>query len=70
MLKVELTTNRTTGGFCVVYFQLRWAATSGPAVSFGCQAMLLGVAFVFGVVMTQWKGQSWRNKYPLLKAEK
>ncbi|KAK5131682.1 hypothetical protein LTR08_000736 [Meristemomyces frigidus] len=44
---------RTTGGFCVGYFQLKWIATSGAGVTFGCQAMVLGVAFLVGIVLTQ-----------------
>ncbi|KAF2235849.1 MFS transporter [Viridothelium virens] len=60
---------RTTGGFCVVYFQLKWIATSGAAVTFGCQGMILGVAFITGVVTTQIWGKRWRKKYPPPKAE-
>ena len=55
---------RTTGGFCVIYFQLMWIATTGPGVSFGCQAMVLAVAFLAGVVTTQIWGRKWRLKYP------
>lgn len=64
-----LNRGRTTGGFCVVYFQLEWIATSGPGVSFGCQAMILGVAFLVGVVSTQIFGQKWRMRNPPPKAE-
>lgn len=60
---------RTTGGFCVVYFQLKWIATSGAAVTFGCQAMITGVAFIVGVGSTQYFGKRWRRKYPPPKAE-
>ena len=60
---------RTTGGFCVVYFQLKWIATSGAAITFGCQGMVLGVAFITGVVTTQIFGKRWRIKYPPPKAE-
>lgn len=61
--------DRTTGGFCVSYFQLKWIATTGPGVSFGCQAMILGVAFIAGVVTTQICGKKWRVHYPAPKAE-
>lgn len=60
---------RTTGGFCVVYFQLKWIATSGAGVTFGCQAMILGVAFIIGVVSTQLFGKRWRKNHPPPVAE-
>lgn len=60
---------RTTGGFCVGYFQLKWIATSGAAVTFGCQAMVLGVAFLVGVVSTQVFGKRWRMRHPPPKVE-
>lgn len=60
---------RTTGGFCVVYFQFKWIATSGFAVTFGCQAMMLGVAFIAGVLTTQFWGKRWRMNNPPPKAE-
>ena len=62
--EIELIFHRTTGGFCVIYFQLKWIATTGPGVSFGCQAMVLAVAFLAGVVTTQIWGRKWRLKYP------
>lgn len=62
--EIRLTLCRTTGGFCVIYFQLKWIATTGPGVSFGLQAMVLGVAFLAGVVTTQIWGRKWRLKYP------
>ena len=61
--EIELIFHRTTGGFCVIYFQLKWIATTGPDVSFGCQAMVLAVAFLAGVVTTQIWGRKWRLKY-------
>jgi len=51
---------RTAGGFCVVYFQLKWVALSGPGIVFGCQAMILGVGFLVGVVLVQFMGKRWR----------
>jgi len=60
---------RTTGGFCVVYFQFKWIATSGFGVTFGCQAMTLGVAFVAGVLTTQFWGGKWRMRNPPPQAE-
>ncbi|KAI7460638.1 hypothetical protein KC367_g8931 [Hortaea werneckii] len=44
---------RTTGGFCVAYFQMSWIRATGADVAFGLQALILGVAFVVGVVTTQ-----------------
>lgn len=60
---------RTTGGFCVVYFQLKWIHTSGAAVTFGVQAMILGAAFLAGVVIVQFYGKRWRAAHPPPKAE-
>ncbi|OJJ48994.1 hypothetical protein ASPZODRAFT_1370324 [Penicilliopsis zonata CBS 506.65] len=54
---------RTTGGFCVVYFQLQWVALNGAAVVFGCQAAIIAAGFA-GVIITQVWGQGWREKYP------
>lgn len=55
---------RTTAGFCVTYFQLKWIGATGPGVSFGCQAAIIAAAFVCGVVTTQVWGRKWRLKYP------
>lgn len=52
---------RTTGGFCVTYFQLKWVARNGAAVSFGVQAALLAASFLT-VVVTQIWGRRWRLK--------
>ena len=48
----------------MVYFQLKWIATTGPGVSFGCQAMVLAAAFIAGVATTQIWGRKWRLAYP------
>ncbi|KAK4552532.1 hypothetical protein LTR86_010376 [Recurvomyces mirabilis] len=60
---------RTTAGFCVVFFQLKWIAADGPATSFGIQALLLALAFLAGPVLTQIMGKKWRHKYAPPKAE-
>ena len=60
---------RTTGGFCVGFFQLKWISTSGAGTSFGLQAMILGVAFLGGVVSTQFLGRKWRLNNPPPVAE-
>ena len=60
---------RTTGGFCVVYFQIKWITTNGAAVTFGLQAMITVVAFLAGVVLVQFKGKRWRLAHPPPKAE-
>jgi hypothetical protein len=52
---------RTTGGFCVSYFQLKWVARNGAAVSFGCQAAILGASFLTIIVVQVW-GKKWRSK--------
>lgn len=54
---------RTVGGFCVVYFQVKWVAHSGPAVTFGCQAAIVAF-FIISIIATQLKGASWRAKFP------
>jgi len=54
---------RTVGGFCVSYFQLKWALHSGPAVTFGSQAAIVGF-FVLSIIATQVMGAKWRIKFP------
>ncbi|KAG9243373.1 major facilitator superfamily domain-containing protein [Calycina marina] len=54
---------RTTGGFCVVYFQSDWVARSGAGITFGCQAAICVFAFLF-VVMAQVCGRGWRVRFP------
>ncbi|KAI7373533.1 hypothetical protein KC328_g16577 [Hortaea werneckii] len=58
---------RTTGGFCVVYFQVSWISASGADVAFGLQALVLGVAFVVGVVTTQFLGNSFAEDVQVIK---
>lgn len=55
--------NYCTGGFCVVYFQVKWVAHNGPAVAFGCQAAIIAF-FIVSIIATQLKGASWRAKFP------
>ncbi|KAK0625388.1 major facilitator superfamily domain-containing protein [Bombardia bombarda] len=43
---------RVVGGFSVVYFQMQWVGRSGPAVSFGCQAVVV-VGAAAAVAATQ-----------------
>ena len=59
---------RTTGGFCVVYFQTKWVARSGAAVTFGCQAAICVFAFLFVVAAQIW-GRHWRVRFPPPTAE-
>jgi len=54
---------RTVGGFCVVYFQVKWVAKSGPAVTFGCQAAIVAF-FIISIIITQLFGGRWRKAYP------
>ncbi|KAI9757585.1 MAG: hypothetical protein M4579_003397 [Chaenotheca gracillima] len=54
---------RTMGGFCVSYFQLKWITRNGAAVTFGCQAAILGVSFLT-IIATQVWGKKWRNRFP------
>jgi len=46
-----------------------WVSTDGAGLAFGIMAMILGVAFLVGIVPTQYFGRRWRAKYPPLKAE-
>ncbi|KZT37211.1 MFS general substrate transporter [Sistotremastrum suecicum HHB10207 ss-3] len=50
---------RTTGGFIVSYFQVRWATNLGAASSFGTQAAICAFAFLL-IVLLQWKGKAMR----------
>lgn len=61
MLKVPA--NDCLGGFCVVYFQVKWVHHNGPAVAFGCQAAIVAF-FIVSIVVTQLKGENWRAKFP------
>ncbi len=54
---------RTTGGFIVSYFQVRWALAMGPQRSFGVQAGVTSAVFflvvllhVFGKRLRAWSG--------------
>ena len=54
---------RTTGGFIVSYFQVRWALAMGPQRSFGVQAGVTAAVFflivllhVFGKRLRAWSG--------------
>lgn len=59
---------RTTGGFCVVYFQIKWVARNGAGTSFGIQAAILAASFASIVAVQLW-GKEWRTKYPMPVAE-
>jgi hypothetical protein len=54
---------RTVGGFCVVYFQLKWIAFNGPAIVFGSQAAIVAGVIVF-ICLTLVYGERWRERYP------
>ncbi len=54
---------RALGGFIISYFQVRWAAATGPQGSFGAQAgitagvlILVVVLSVFGRRIRMWSG--------------
>jgi len=59
---------RTTGGFCVTYFQTHWVAKSGAAVTFGVQGAIIAFGLTL-VIATQILGRSWRVRYPAPPAE-
>jgi hypothetical protein len=63
VLHIKRFTNNLPGGFCVVYFQVKWVANNGPAVTFGCQAAIVAF-FIISIIATQLKGASWRAKFP------
>jgi hypothetical protein len=54
---------RTSGGFIVNYFQVSWAASSGPIVSFGSEAGIVAVAFCL-VLLVQIFGAKSRERFP------
>ena len=56
------------GGFCVSYFQIKWVARNGPAVTFGIQAATVA-AGVLAIVATQVWGSRWRRRFPVPEAE-
>ena len=56
-------------GFCTTYFLVPWVKTDGAGEAYGIMAMVLGVAFLVGIVTTQYFGRRWRAKYPPPKAE-
>lgn len=46
---------RTVGGFIVGYFQIEWAASSGPQLEYGIESALMAAAFLL-VVFLQFFG--------------
>ncbi|KAI9756556.1 MAG: pyruvate dehydrogenase complex dihydrolipoamide acetyltransferase component (E2) [Chaenotheca gracillima] len=52
---------RVVGGFTVGYFQQPWAAKSGYGMSFGLQALIVGLAFGI-IIMLQFFGHRMRVK--------
>ncbi|KAL2211398.1 MFS general substrate transporter [Sarocladium strictum] len=57
---------RTAGGFIISYFQVNWANSVGPKVSFGTQAGICAFAFLF-VILLQIFGKTLRKKSRPLK---
>lgn len=53
--------SRTTGGFIISYFQVKWAAASGTIISFGVQAAICGAAFGL-ILFLQFYGKKLRQK--------
>ncbi|KZT37208.1 putative MFS transporter [Sistotremastrum suecicum HHB10207 ss-3] len=51
---------RTTGGFVVSYFQVRWATKLGAESSFGTQAAISAFTFLL-IPLLQWKGKAMRK---------
>jgi MFS family permease len=54
---------RVVGGFSVAYLQMPWVHRNGPALSFGCQAVVI-VGALLVIVATQVWGKRWRAKFP------
>ena len=52
---------RTTGGFIISYFQVKWAARDGTIVSFGVQAGICAAAFSL-IVFLQFFGKKLRQR--------
>ncbi|KDQ59908.1 hypothetical protein JAAARDRAFT_192363 [Jaapia argillacea MUCL 33604] len=52
---------RTTGGFIVSYFQVKWANAVGTEASFGTQAAICAVTFLL-IPLMQWKGKEMRHR--------
>ena len=53
---------RVLGGFTVTYFQVPWVTKNGPAVTFGVQGGIIGIAVV-SIIATQLFGRKWRVKF-------
>ncbi|KAK9427719.1 major facilitator superfamily domain-containing protein [Lipomyces doorenjongii] len=53
--------SRTTGGFIISYFQVKWAAASGTIISFGAQGAICFAAFGL-VVLLQLYGKKVRQR--------
>lgn len=51
---------RSTAGFIISYFQVRWANKVGTEASFGTQACICLFAFCF-IPLMQWKGKAMRQ---------
>lgn len=54
---------RTTGGFCVTYFQFKWIQHNGAGVTFGVQGAIVAGFFTCVIAVQIW-GKRWRTRYP------
>ena len=52
---------RTTGGFIISYFQVKWATASGTAISFGVQGAICAAAFGL-ILLLQLYGERLRQR--------
>jgi hypothetical protein len=59
----DCTLTDVTGGFSVIYFQIKWVSLNGAGIVFGLQSLIVGF-FIISIIWTQISGPAWRKKYP------